>query len=347
MKWSVLVLVAMGVAAAVSASALVASLRSPSSQAAPSQHSEPDHATIIVAKRDLSAMQVVDAASVMEKKLLPADVPPGALRSVEQAIGNVMITAALAGEPLRGSHFASGEVGVELAARLTEGSRAVTISLSQDESLQGLLYPGSVVDVLASFRLSGPGSKGTAISTTLLRGVQVLAIDRRTVVTEQEEPKGDQKSELDRERQKVQHRGNLITLLVNARQAEALQLADQYGTVSLAMRNPMDASKDREEGTLLNGGQLAKLAGLLSSVVTGEETEIEEDLLGPAVQTEPVAPKDEVAVAPAAPQPVAPPPIPQWVITVIRGDKYETRQFAVPAPRPTLEGTHDKEKPNE
>ena len=107
--------------------------------------------------------------------------------------------------------------------------RAVSLTLSSkaipDELL---LYPGCVVDVLVSFKLStSDRNMGTAISTTMLREVQVLAIEGDSVVTKQgvEEEAAA----------KVKRATNqlTVTLMVDSKQAEALQLATDNGSISL------------------------------------------------------------------------------------------------------------------
>ena len=101
---------------------------------------------------------------------------------------------------------------IDLATQIPNGKRAVTIPVSSRDMPDGeLLYPGCIVDVLVAFELSG----NTALFTTMLRRIQVLAIKR--------DPSGA-----------------LVTLLVDSKQAEALSLAAQQGRLSLSVRNPSD-----------------------------------------------------------------------------------------------------------
>src|SRR5690606_34787440 len=80
------------------------------------------------------------------------------------------------------------------------------------------------------------------------------------------------------DRARVEDRGNLVTFLVNSRQAEALQLAAQYGTVSLAMRNPLDEQSAQSEPTLLHQGRLASWAEMMASSVPNQAEQPREQL---------------------------------------------------------------------
>ena len=63
----------------------------------------------------------------------------------------------------------------------------------------------------------------------------------------------------------------LITLMVDSRQAEALQLAIEHGTIALAMRNPGDNEFFESDATLLSDGLLAQLAEMLGPQVVEDE----------------------------------------------------------------------------
>ena len=94
----------------------------------------------------------------------------------------------------------------------------------------------------------------------------------------------------------------VITLLVNPQGAEKLALADGYGHILLALRNPLDRAS---EG----------IAPLVNA-----------SLFGGHAETAPIR-AHSGARAPAAP--VA---APSWVVEVISGDKQEKASFARRSP---------------
>jgi Flp pilus assembly protein CpaB len=198
--------------------------------------------------------------------------------------------------------FAGSGPGVHLAATLPEGMRAMSVSLSDYSSLDGLLYPGCAVDVLATFDLRGQteDKEGGVISTTILRGVQVLAIEDKTAVSASE--KTDEKAAR-------QDRRRRVTLMVNPKQAEQLQLAMEHGMISLSMRNPSDRTMaDSDERDIVNIKEFGPTPTPVATRVVEKPVYIER----PA----PVAPAES-----NKPQP--------WVVTVFKGSDRSEVPFQV------------------
>ena len=191
--------------------------------------------------------------------------------------------------------------------------------------MEGLLYPGCVVDVLASFKVSSKVKLGEAVSTTLLTSIQVMAVENQTVASYDEGKKETQSP--NSTRQKL-----LVTLMVESKQAEALQLAMENGRISLAMRNPNDALEVDKDATLLSEGRLAQLARLLAPNVrtespglTAMELEIPTKLELPSGRIA----AEETEKEPHKPDP-KPVPVPTIDVDVIRGITSETKSFPVP-----------------
>jgi pilus assembly protein CpaB len=258
MKWAVTVLILLGVVAAISTAILVATLRG-----GPAEASVPSDAVVLAAK-SLPAMTVITSSYVTEGTAEKGELPEGYLSSPVQAIGGVLGVPVVEGQVLTESCFVSKGAGAQLAAALPHGTRAVSITLSSRDISGGLLYPGCVVDVLASFRLQRTEQKaGRAISTTLLHGIQVLAVQGVSVVSNKAEPE----EEGGRLRRGSSAQRVTVTLMVDPKQAEALQLAKTYGIISLAMRNPLDKYAVDTDATVLSEGRLARLGSVLSPTV--------------------------------------------------------------------------------
>ncbi|MEK7326959.1 MAG: hypothetical protein AAB217_17080, partial [Chloroflexota bacterium] len=64
----------------------------------------------------------------------------------------------------------------------------------------------------------------------------------------------------------------LVTLMVNSNQAKALQLAAQYGVVSLALRNPLDTALVETDSTMLSdlADEYTRIVAALSPPQSGE-----------------------------------------------------------------------------
>ena len=311
MKVAVICLVIFGLLAAVCAAVLVATLSRPTGPTVQVAKAEQD-VDVLVASRELQPMSVVDGASVTVKKVPKSQVPANALLNPVQVVGKVLTDRMIADQPFTRACFAREGTGVYLATAVPPGKRAVSITLTDWSGMAGLLYPGSVVDVLVSFKTLGVDSRRAEtelLSTTLLQGLQVLAIGSQSIADD--EYKDKQPGAL---ASRGQVNSRMVTLLVDPKQAEILQLAMQAGAISLAMRNPLDA--EQETRRLTRAREISPNASS-SSVLTASDPDPFGD-----------APTTQVAATPPAP---AAPPANEWETTIIRGKESSTRTFTLPS----------------
>jgi pilus assembly protein CpaB len=157
---------------------------------------------------------------------------PGAIEELSGAITRAPFTA---GEPIREAKLikANGAAGY-MAAILPSGMRAVSTEISPETGAGGFILPNDRVDVILSRRPKESDKKENAVgatSETILTNVRVLAIDQTV------EEKNGQRVVV----------GKTATLEIAPRQAETLTLARQLGTLSLALRSLLDASKVVED----------------------------------------------------------------------------------------------------
>ena len=305
MKVAVICLVVFGLIAAICAAVLVAALTRGSGPTGPVAAKAEEMVDVLVAAKELQPMSVVDGDSVISKKVPKSQVPEGALLNSVQVVGKVLTDHMIANKPFTKSCFAREGVGVYLASAVPPGKRAMSIMLTDWSGMAGLLYPGSVVDVLVSFKtlgVNGRTNETEVQATTLLQGLQVLAIGSQSIADDEYK---------DKETGALANRGQInfrmVTLLVDPKQAEILQLAMQSGSISLAMRNPLDSSTEARR--LTRAREISPTnAGAIS---TGSD--------------------DPFADAPPAePTAVRPPSDDEWQTVIIRGKDHETRRFPMP-----------------
>jgi pilus assembly protein CpaB len=316
MRWQFLGLLLIGVVAAVCAAVLVASLKTApvtmQQVQAPAPQAPPE-VEIVVATKALDRMTTIKEDMLKTAKVPAEAAPDGAYPSPVALIGKILVAPVVAGQPFTKSCFAASGPGVHLAATLPEGMRAMSVSLSDYSSMDGLLYPGCAVDVLASFdmRSKADDKEAGVISTTILRGVQVLAIEDKTAVSSSEKPE-DRAVRSDRHRR--------VTLMVTPHQAEELQLAMEHGMISLAMRNPQDMklvnSDDKDITSLKEMGPTPPPAP--AQVIVEKPVYIER----PA----PVPPANGEA-AKAEPR-----KIPPWQVQIFKGGERTDKSFPVQRP---------------
>jgi len=154
----------------------------------------------------------------------------------EDLEGASVVRSSLAeGEPITLERLARpGQTGF-LAAALTPGKRAVTVSLSPTSGNAGFIFPGDGVDLIVTFDVKeeeAPGqSAGKAIdhriAETILTGLKVLALDQRVDTGKREVVVA-----------------RTATLEVDPKEAEIVAVAGELGKLSLSLRHTGDPVGD-------------------------------------------------------------------------------------------------------
>jgi pilus assembly protein CpaB len=156
----------------------------------------------------------------------------GKPNAIEEFAGSITRGPFTAGEPIREAKLirANGASGF-MAAILPSGMRAVSTEISPETGAGGFILPNDRVDVILS-RRAGTDSRSsrTPTSETILTNVRVLAIDQTV------EEKNGQRVVV----------GKTATIELTPGQAEMLAQSRQQGTLSLALRSLLDASKTSE-----------------------------------------------------------------------------------------------------
>ncbi|HSU69764.1 MAG TPA: Flp pilus assembly protein CpaB [Tepidisphaeraceae bacterium] len=335
MKLAVAGLCVLGLIAALCAAFLIATLgaHGPRAVVHSTQH-DPTAPEVVVlfATRRIAAMTVIDGSMVSTKTMPRDQAPKGFISSPVGVVGKIAATPVAESQPFTDTCFAEGPGPRQLADVIPKGKRAVGISVSDYAGLEGLLYPGSMVDVMASFKQQG-NSNNPAMSKTLLENVQVLAFEQLSVVS-------PTRVGPDVEQAAVRTSGSRrVTLLVDSYQAKLLQLAMEQATLSLALRNPLDEARSDNESV-----SVQSLTGLQADpppqAQTQETPQWGRDLAAAveAMQKKMVAaiPATQPTTRPADPVAEAPKPPPHWDTMVIRGETSETVSFPIttPAARP-------------
>jgi pilus assembly protein CpaB len=205
-----------------------------------------DSVDILVAKSDIPMGHVISPADV-QWQAWPASTAAGNFirktdnpAAVENLSGNIARSAFVAGEPIREAKLVNAKGSGFMAAILPQGMRAVSTQISPETGAGGFILPNDHVDVILTRRGNADKTGGGAeTSETILSNIRVLAIDQTV------EEKGGQKVVV----------GKTATLELAPAQAETLALAQQQGTLSLALRSITDASgeKPKEDGVRRGG----------------------------------------------------------------------------------------------
>ena len=208
----------------------------------PTTETEPVLVAVANVERGRAVTEADIAVRDWPKGLAPADT----LRSVEAAKGRAALGRILVGEVVREVKLAEQGRGLGLEPVIPEGMRAVSVTASRiNTNVAGFVLPGSKVDVLLNLKASGrDDNTGGGSTTTLLQAVEVLAVDQQQDAPEshQFDPRALAS----------------VTLLVTPEQANVLDLAQNMGTLSFALRNASDV--ENAEVTAATLAQIRRLA---------------------------------------------------------------------------------------
>ena len=179
---------------------------------------------VLVANSNLTPGQALTVDQVRWEKWPTSTVDPSfitheSVSNEEEAVkGTVVRAMILPGQPITKTSIVHGDASGFMAATLSEGMRAISITISADSSAGGFILPNDRVDVILTRKPESSTSRGYA--KTILSNLRVLAVDQtfrqekdtRTVV------------------------GKTATVEVTPEQAEAVAAAVMTGSLSLALR---------------------------------------------------------------------------------------------------------------
>lgn len=169
-------------------------------------------------------------------------VPVGAFTDIKALDTRVLKTSVSRGEPVLESKLAPLGATGGLSAVIKEGNRAMTVRVNDVVGVAGFALPGNYVDIVVNTvdETAKAADGNNSISKIVLEHILVLAVA--------------QEQNRDETKPKVV---NAVTLEVTPDQAEKLDLARSVGSLSLVLRNQIDASIAATGGStkkdLLNG----------------------------------------------------------------------------------------------
>lgn len=201
-------------------------------------------------KKVLVAREEVPAGGVInEDNLAVRTIPERYLAStvlspddVEQISGQKVMVALQPGDPIDRGALESGD-RVALSTTVAKGERAITFPVDEISSINGMLVPGDIIDLIYSGTGVTPNSfnfppeqDGTPKQLThvrmILQAVSVMATgkttQKRVVRTE-----GGNEREVDVD-------FSTVTLNVTPEQAEQVLMAQKLGALTAVLRNPDD-----------------------------------------------------------------------------------------------------------
>ena len=233
MKAARLIVLGVALSAGGIAAYLASGSRAPEPKAPPPAPPALATVDVLVAETDLNTGQTIGDRDIGWQSWPAAAANPSFIKksdrpdAVTQFVGAVVRMPVAQGEPIRENKVIIGKRGGYLAAVLPAGIRAVSVDVSPDTAAGGFILPNDHVDVLLTHheKADKPGAADKYVTDTILRNVQVLAIDQTV-------------GEKDGEKVVI---GKTATIALTPEQAERLALAHQLGSISLALRSVVDS----------------------------------------------------------------------------------------------------------
>jgi pilus assembly protein CpaB len=229
----------------------------------------------------------------------PDNVPlAGSINKIEAAVGRPLLISVSAKQPLLDRDLAAAGSGFGLSGKIPPGMRATAVRSNEIVGVAGFLFPGSHVDVVATYSMaSGSSASGTA-TQTVLQNVEVLTTGTAT----EPDPSGKAQTV------------SVVTLLLTPEDSQKMLLAAAQGSIQFVLRSGVDQQKVDLAPT--------RIEQLVSSGAPPPPPVV--------VSARPAAPRPapQARVEPAPPPPVETPKPPDFhVIEVIQGSQRTTQKF--------------------
>jgi pilus assembly protein CpaB len=191
---------------------------------------------VVAAAHDIPSRTVVKAEDLGQRRISEREASERVV-TIDQAnliLGRKTLFEIKERQPILWSEIEGGAPSeTALAAIVTPGMRAISLSIGGAEAVSGMVQPNDRVDVLGTF--SFPSKKATgemeSVTLTVLQDVTVLAAGQRMAGTP-EHGRGAASSGF-----------RTVTVEVTPSEAEVLVFAEQLkGRLTLALRNASDVS---------------------------------------------------------------------------------------------------------
>ena len=137
-----------------------------------------DQKQVIVAKEDIKELETID-----DRKLQIITVPnnylmPGAFTSVEALYNTIAAVPIMKGEQITQPRIIYPGAKSGLSRQISQGKRAFSIQVDENQAVSNLIKPGDRVDILANFDYSGGRIEKMKVKT-ILQDVYLLATGKR------------------------------------------------------------------------------------------------------------------------------------------------------------------------
>jgi len=188
---------------------------------------------VVVAAADIGQGARILPASLQLADWPAGALPPGAITDIKLLQGRIARGDIARGEPVLESKLAPAGTLGGLSAVVASGKRAMTVRVNDVVGVAGFALPGNYVDILVNLAPTNSdlAQNAGSISKIVLERILVLAVA--------------QESAVDDSKPRVV---NAVTLELTPNEVEKLDLARSIGSLSLVLRNQIEAQPANTTG---------------------------------------------------------------------------------------------------
>jgi pilus assembly protein CpaB len=268
----------------------------------------PNGPVVTMAKIAVAVVDLPLASKIKPEDLTLADwpadhLPMGAVRDPKELVGRILLSRAVAGQPVLPGMLAAKNAGNGLAAVVPSNMRAMAVRVDDIVGVAGFIHPDDRVDVLVTMTPSRPGAQTT--TKIFMQNVKVLAVGQEVEANDQARMHANP--------------ATVATLLVSPQDAERLALATSQGRLLLTLRSWTDSLAVNTEGAIPEDLVGEPPSAAARAPEAGGAAH-------PAVAARRGHGKQVAAAAP--PPPVSPAEPKRDVVEILRGDRFEQRNFS-------------------
>ena len=199
--------------------------------------------TTVVAARDIKASEMIKKEFFKEVRLPLGVIPSGAYNSISQLFPpssntkpRVVVNAVYENEVILPQRLSDPKRGTGFASLVAKDFRALSLEVDSRTTRSNVVYPGAVVDILTTMRRI---EQRDSVTRLVVQGVKVLAVNGISDAAELDESIRNSKKRA---------RKDVLTILVNPDQGEALTLASNEGKIDVLLRNTQDLGSIDTQG---------------------------------------------------------------------------------------------------
>lgn len=231
---------------------------------------------VVVAVKDLPVDTRLDDSVVEVMQVPKKYVQPGAVADVDSIFDRVLSVPVLRGTQILESMFKPATTE-SLAQKVPSGMRAISIAANQVSAVAGLIKPGDYVDLYLTVETGEYDEEGRMtpediMTKRILQNVLVLAHNQTTSKSEYEKSRfeggqgapGTVFSQVQLGKSRQHSEIKTLTLALSSEDAQKVTMAQEIGSVTVALRSSWDQKADKEMPSLTSKA----LLGIESNVIS-------------------------------------------------------------------------------